>query len=123
MTAKVGALLLETQVLWRDLVHGTGHAKEQAHQIDLSDEKWRELLDELGEADGEVAMEKERAENEKLISGPGFAELDTYNDLEERIVEIRDILKAVKDGDDARKLMRRMSRRQSTLRGTAMAIK
>ncbi|GMH83681.1 hypothetical protein TrST_g5859 [Triparma strigata] len=126
MTERVGTILLETADLWKSLVHSSGHSKEEMHQIDLSDEKWRELLDELGGTEGELEMEKDPSQvgvKKQLISGLGFAELETFNDLEDRIAEIRDIFKAVKEGEDTRKLMRRMSRRQSsrTMMGQGVA--
>mmetsp|Transcript_16677 Transcript_16677/g.33987 ORF Transcript_16677/g.33987 Transcript_16677/m.33987 type:complete len:207 (+) Transcript_16677:2-622(+) len=129
-TADIGTLLLETHLLWFDLVHAKGLMREQAHQLDMADEKWRELLAELGgsEAEEGINMEVEASERDgkptigrsnslQIIQGASFQEVrdGDFPELEERIVNIKNVMLAVKKGEDTRKLMRRMSRRQSNM--------
>ena len=129
---------MESHLLWFDLVHRKGLEREQAHQLDMADEKWRELLSELGgkmaqealmrrEEEGEKGKADSRAEAERrkslfLIQGATFQEVTDGNfpEILERIVEIKEVLLAVQKGEDTRKFVRRMSRRQSKLGGISI---
>lgn len=116
------------------MVHAKGLQREQAHQLDMADEKWRELLSDLGGSEAEEAIATEKGSSGKdgkptptmgrsrsnsfhLIQGASFQEVsdDYFLELKERIVDVKDVLLAVQKGEDTRKLMRRMSRRQSNM--------
>ena len=80
-------------------MHAKGLKREQAHQLNMADEKWRELLAELGgsEAEEEINMEVEASEREwkptigrstslQIIQGASFQEVSDgdFPALEER---------------------------------------
>ncbi|GMI24163.1 hypothetical protein TeGR_g1942 [Tetraparma gracilis] len=124
--AKFGSLFLETHVLWHGLVfQKNAHERDTSHQVSQADEQWRGILEEVKEAEekkeaGEGAEEDAPlaaadADGRALVHGCAYTALSHFPALHERSVEVRDIFKAVRKGEDTRKLMRRMSRRQSNM--------
>lgn len=112
--AQMGGLLVDAGIVWFDIVHQKQLTKEQKHQLTASDEAWRALLTELA-VDGGTRSTVTGAD--RLVEGYKFKDLLKMEEshFAERISEILEVLKTVKKGDDARKAMRRMSRRQSNL--------
>ena len=123
-SVKLVDILKETHLLWTDLVHQRGLDKEQRHQIGQSDETWRALLEDLSRGGDEQSADADAAgdDDDGALRGQHFVNLSNADEAwDERITEIRDVLKALKRGDDTRKVMRRMSRRKSSLASKAVS--
>jgi len=125
---------LETHVLWHGLVYQKSVDRETSHQISQADEQWRGILDELvafkaeeggaeekkekgveGEEEAPATFKEASQDSRAKVAACAFSALPHFPALNERVVEVRDMLRAVRKGEDTRKLMRKMSRRASNL--------
>jgi hypothetical protein len=95
---------------------GEGEAEAEEKNEGIEDAEEAEEKKEAGEgAEEDAPLAAADADGRALVHGCAYTALSHFPALHERSVEVRDIFKAVRKGEDTRKLMRRMSRRQSNM--------